>query len=816
MDSLTLKVLVIDDNPDNLIVMKALLEESFPNIQVLMANTGPMGIKTALESDPDVVLLDIVMEGMDGFEVCRRFKEDSRLEDIPVVFITALRSDRESRLKAVETGAEGFLTKPVEQYELTVQVRAMTRIKRAEREKRDEQVRLAALVEEQTRELHNTHLATLNLLEDLRNENETRRKIEMSLRESEEKFRTVTQTANDAIIISGTDGKISGWNRGAEQIFGYTAHEMIGQPLTLIMPDKYGRKHVAGLTRHGQGTMESRAMGKTIELIGKHKDGTEFPVELSLSESETSSGKFYTGIIRNITERKRTEETLLKLNERWSFAQKASNAGTWDWDLLSGNFYWSGEFLSIFGLPEHTQPSPDEWKKSIYPEDLEITESKIGHSVATRTDLFVDYRIIHPRSGIRWIRNIGRPFYKAGKAVRISGICLDITDQKIIENELRSAKNKAEESDRLKSSFLANMSHEIRTPMNGILGFTELLRTPRLTGAEQQEYISMIEKSGQRMLNIITDLISISKVESGQMEIKYSVTNINEQIRYVHAFFIKEAGRKGLELRLECPLSDMEAVLRTDKEKLYSVLTNLVKNALKFTPTGSITLGYKPGDEFLEFYVSDTGVGISPEMQNVVFERFRQGSDSLSRDYEGAGLGLFISRAYVEMLGGSMWLVSEPGKGSLFSFTLPLGDLGSVASGLNASGLAEPGRIRTPGLKVVVAEDDEISGLFLERTISPYCREFLKASSGRDVVRLVRENPDTDLVLMDIKMPGIDGYEATRQIRSFNPGVVIVAQTAYGLEGDRENAIRAGCTDYISKPINSDVLRSLMHKYFAQ
>jgi len=249
-----------------------------------------------------------------------------------------------------------------------------------------------------------------------------------------------------------------------------------------------------------------------------------------------------------------------------------------------------------------------------------------------------------------------------------------------LANELISAKEKAEESDRLKSSFLANMSHEIRTPLNGILGFTELLKEPDLSYKQQDYYISIIEKSGARLLNIINDIMCISKIDSGQMGVSISEININEQMDDLLAFFKPEAQQKGIQISCKNSMRLNETFIKTDKDKLVAILTNLIKNALKFTNDGSIEFGFgwtgstsgsvsEPVE--LEFFVKDTGIGIRPEQLGIVFERFRQASESVSRKYEGAGLGLSISKAFVEMLGGTIRIESEIGKGSVIYFTLP-------------------------------------------------------------------------------------------------------------------------------------------------
>jgi len=380
---------------------------------------------------------------------------------------------------------------------------------------------------------------------------------------------------------------------------------------------------------------------------------------------------------------------------------------------------------------------------------------------------------------------------------------------------LQEAKEKAEESDRLKSAFLANMSHEIRTPMNGILGFAEILKEPNLSGEEQQECISIIQKSGTRMLNIINDIISISKVEAGQMEIVVSETNINEQIEYIYTFFKPEVEGKGIQLYMKIGLPLHEANIITDKEKLYAVLTNLVKNAIKFTSHGSIEFGYRPvGDKKLvEFFVKDTGIGIQKDRQEAVFERFIQADilDTMAR--QGAGLGLSISKAYVEMLGGKIWMESETGKGSVFYFTIPYRQEQNAESLVKHVHPVEHKTNQEKKLEILIAEDDETSERFLTKAVEMVGKKILRVRTGVEAVEACRKNPGIDLVLMDIKMPGMNGYEATRQIRQFNKDVIIIAQTAYGLLGDRDKALAAGCNEYLSKPIVGDELKKLLQKY---
>ncbi|MFT5748903.1 MAG: PAS domain S-box-containing protein [Ancylomarina sp.] len=396
----------------------------------------------------------------------------------------------------------------------------------------------------------------------------------------------------------------------------------------------------------------------------------------------------------------------------------------------------------------------------------------------------------------------------------------DITERKRTEKELNNALEKATESDRLKSAFLANMSHEIRTPMNGILGFAELLKKPDLTGDEQKNYIIIIEKAGERMLNIINDIISISKIESGELEINLSDTNIHDQLDYVYNLLKLEAKSTGLSFSFINKLPDKEAIIKTDREKVFAILTNLVKNAIKYTEKGSIEFGCEmvglKHALSLQFYVKDTGIGIPKDRQIAIFERFVQADlvDKMAR--QGAGLGLSISNSYIKMLGGKIWVESEEGLGSTFYFTLPFN---TQTEEKNNAHLALDKSVykydpEVSELKILIAEDDETAEKLLSINVEEICNEILKARTGREAIDICYNKPDIDLILMDIQMPDINGYKATQQIRQFNKDVIIIAQTAFGLSDDKKKAIEAGCNDYISKPINRLELLVLIQKYF--
>lgn len=409
----------------------------------------------------------------------------------------------------------------------------------------------------------------------------------------------------------------------------------------------------------------------------ERRDGTILYATLKSTMIDDFGGNIASVI--NISGRKQAEEVLRASEENYRELVEQIPDGVYK-STHDGKFVEvNSAMVKMLGYNSKEELLAIDIKNDLYVYDTDRQYSKLNE---LNQELAV-FQVRKKDGEVIWVEVHGwYSLKKSPKKNDRQGIMRDVTGNKFSELKLKNqnielirAKNKAEESDQLKSAFLSNMSHEIRTPMNGILGFSELLKEPNLTGDRQQEYISIIEKSGQRMLNILNDIVSISKIESGLMEVNIQDTNINEQIDFIHSFFKFEIEGKGIRFLIKNSLKGKEAYIRSDSEKIYGILTNLIKNAIKFTKEGTIELGCrlrkdKESPE-LEFYVKDTGIGIPKDRQKPIFDRFIQADVSGKMAYQGAGLGLSISKAYVELLGGEIWTESKEGKGSVFCFTLP-------------------------------------------------------------------------------------------------------------------------------------------------
>jgi hypothetical protein len=551
-------------------------------------------------------------------------------------------------------------------------------------------------------------------------------------------------------------------------------------------------------------------------LKGLRKDNSTFWASISVQFTKDNKGIINgtEGVVRDISDRKQAEEQLLKLSQ----AVEQSPVSIILTDIKGNVEYANPKTLKItdYTLEEIKGKNPRIFSSGEKPKN---DYKNLWETILSGKEWRGEFHNKKKNGDLYWeIASISPIINEKGEIINFLAVKEDITENKQILKDLIVAKEHAEESDRLKSAFLANMSHEIRTPMNGILGFAGLLKEPGLSGEKQQKYIKIIEKSGDRMLNIINNIVDISKIESGTMNINNTETDINEKIENLYQFFKPEAEAKNIQFSVEKTLPKNEALIKTDSEKVYAVLSNLLKNAIKFTNEGKIEFGVgvtnsPKGQKQLQFFIKDTGIGIPENRQKAIFERFIQADIVDKMAIQGAGLGLSISKAYVEMLGGKIWVESEEGIGSAFYFTIPWRKETEEIMKQN-SVITTKIDEKAVNLKILIAEDDEASSLYLSLLAEEFSSEILTAKNGFEAVELYKQNPDIDLILMDMKMPHLNGFEATKQIRQLNKKVIIIAQTAFSLTFDRQKVIDAGCTDYISKPISVNNFTTLIRKYF--
>lgn len=638
-----------------------------------------------------------------------------------------------------------------------------------------------------------------------------RKNWEKILRENEEKYRLLHENAGLGIGYFNTDGNVISFNKLAAMYMGGVPEDFEGKSIYEIFQKEEANFYYSRIKK-ATVSNEPTIYEDHVLLPGGDK------YFLSTFTKITDSNNKILGIqiiSQDISEQKITENALRESEMKFRSTFDQSPVGSVIVGLDKRFIRCNASFCNFLGYNEEEMIGHT-IAEFTHPDDIEIGMKELQQLAKCTTESTrLQKRYIRKDSAIVWGEVSIRIVCNEEKnPLYFLPVIQDITQQKLTELELIKAKEKAEESDRLKSAFLANMSHEIRTPMNGILGFTSLLQEPNLTGEEQQKYIKIIQKSGDRMLNTINDIVDISKIEAGQMIATVSEVNIQKKLENVHTFFKPEADKKGIKLTLKKLLSGKDIIIQSDNKKLDSILTNLVKNALKFCDEGTVEFGCSVKENELLFYVKDSGIGIPENRQQAIFERFVQADIEDRQARQGSGLGLAISKAYVEMLDGKIWVESEPGKGSVFYFTIPYNDKPKEKNSIKEFSTKNENKGEIKKLNILIAEDDPASVMFLEIMLKPIAKNILICSTGIEAVEMCRNNPDIDLVLMDIQMPEMNGFEATRQIRQFKTDVVIIAQTAFALTGDKEKALEAGCNDYIAKPIKGADLNILIKKYF--
>ena len=596
------------------------------------------------------------------------------------------------------------------------------------------------------------------------------------------------------------------------ELTGYSLQEAIGQNANLlksgdipdVIYDELWKTISSGNEWHG-------------EFRNTKKNGDLYWESASISPIFDKQGKIlkYLKVAEDITKRKQVEDLLRDSEERFRDLSEMLPEAIFETDMNNQLIYANRKAFELFRYSAETIKTGLNGHDMIVPGDREKAKENLKRRIEGEEIGTIEYTGLKKDGSTFPMLFNTNIILREGKPTGFRGIIIDITERKQKEKDLLTALEKAEESDRLKKAFLSNMSHEIRTPLNGMLGFINLLSNLELSNTERKQYISIIHKGSDRLLNTINDLIDISRIESGQMKVSNTATSLNKLLDELHDFFNPEAKLKGLSLTFLPTLSENRDTVYTDSDKLYGILSNLIKNAIKYTEKGNIEFGYyekpdsKPAE--LEFYVKDTGIGVPKGRQEIIFDRFIQADIEDTRAYEGSGLGLSIAKAYVEMMGGKIWLESEEGKGSVFYYTIPYDTKKRDSRDIpEPSSPKESKKQSLEYLTILIAEDEELSLLYLTELLKNRCKKLIQTRDGEETVKIVRENQNIDVVLMDIKMPKMDGYEATRKIREFNKDIRIIAQTACAFTGDREKSLEAGCDEHVTKPVNKDNLFELI------
>ncbi|HEX2936435.1 MAG TPA: PAS domain-containing protein [Bacteroidales bacterium] len=567
------------------------------------------------------------------------------------------------------------------------------------------------------------------------------------------------------------------------------------------------------------GTHTDISLMKEVEMALKQKNEDLVIAEGNINKANTALTEVNIALQQQNKELERIFNQLQVSEER--FRQLAENTEDIFW--LSDDksiLYMNPAFEKVWGRSRtEIIENPTLLECWIHPDDKQryrpwFDISTIEHQSAC----LEQYRIITPSGEIRWLWSRRFPVYDSnGKLYRVAGIASDITAQKRTEEALITAKEKALESDKLKSAFLANISHEIRTPMNGILGFAELLKEHKQPDTQEQ-FIDIITQSSTRLLHIIEDIVDISKLEAGQLQLKKDAVLLRNLLHDIFNIFRKQQeflGKEYIKFYADIEISNSETYVLTDGDRLKQVLSNLLSNAFKFTDSGFVKFGYRIIEkETIEFYVQDTGIGIPHEFQNQLFKRFQQVDNSNSRKFGGTGLGLAICEGIVKLLGGRIWLTSEKNKGTTFYFTIPFVEPAIQSLPVQSNAVSEK-TMDWSSKTILIVEDDLINLEYFKVLLYSTSINLISASTGEDAVSICTENQNIDLVLMDLRLPQMSGYEAFEKIRQMRPKLPLIAQSAFAMAEDAAQCLNFGFSDFIAKPINKNTFFNIVRKYLA-
>jgi PAS domain S-box-containing protein len=630
-----------------------------------------------------------------------------------------------------------------------------------------------------------------------------------ALRESEEKLRMVT---------SGTQLGLWEWDifnkeflidETGSQMLGYKPQELWGDDtIYLDLIHKEDKEVVEKkLIKFWQRTNQLfNAEFRVLMKNGRYKWVSCVGVS-----SEYRMGKVskMIGFNQDISLRKKAEEDLRDSENKFRRIFEIENDSLFLADSKTGKILETNQAaVKLYGYSRKELLSRNFQDLSVNP----INIMTLIHRQKTR----VDSEIAVSKHGVHCPIEISFAYFTwKGKDVFLAAV-RDVSERRRVEQELRSAKEKAEESDRLKSAFLANMSHEIRTPLNAIVGFSRLLARKNYDQEKRKIFIDDIQSNSNQLLTIINDILDISKIESGQFILNPTQVCINKLLQEVYDTMQLQIKDKDLVLFCEKPLPDSDVTITIDEVRLKQILTNLLNNAIKFTEQGYIHFGYKAQkSKQLLFFVRDTGIGIAPEKHAIIFEHFRQEDDTTTRKYGGTGLGLSISKKLIELMGGTIWVESEKNKGAQFFVTVPLIQSQTLDHVTNVTHIETVAHASFNGETILVVDDHTSSYIFISEMFENQNVRVIQATSGEQAIELCKQFPTIQLVLMDIQMSGVSGVDAMKQIKQLFPAIPIVAQTAFAQKGDRERFMQQGFDDYITKPLDERDLQEIFKRFLS-
>jgi len=496
------------------------------------------------------------------------------------------------------------------------------------------------------------------------------------------------------------------------------------------------------------------------------------------------------------------KKQLIYATQRLNESQELSRIGSWDWNVVTNEIIWSDMMFKLLGLlPMEAEPSYELVLHHVHIKDKERYQRVLAKALDDKSDYYLENLITYKDQTTLSVISRGKCILDdEGNLLRMIGTVQDVTHQTYL-------KKKAQNGERLKTAFLENISHELRTPLNAILGFSELIINKNLSDEKKEKYIEQVDKSGKRLLNFLTDITEISKIESQNNQLFFQNYNLNNLINDLLLEFQKANKNNKVQLINHKAINDDESFIKTDVAKLKLILSKLIHNALKYTNSGIIEFGYVLEAGFIKFNAKDTGKGISKKIQKNLFQRFRQFRDPKIEHYEGAGLGLPIAKGMVDLFGGEIWLESEMKKGTNFFFTIPY-----IKGEDNRKQLKN--KLNKPGKKTILIAEDDIANYKLFTILMNDRFNILHAENGKEAVRIFSEHASTiDLILMDIRMPQMNGFDASKEIRKMSKAKPIIAHTAYAMEHLMEQMEEAGINDLLNKPAELEDIEKIFKKY---